>query len=150
MKYHKLRIAWSAAWGVVCLLLVAQCVRSYWRFDSVGWRISSKRIICANSYWGKLEFMTVEDRKWPGDPQFDWKSYAANSMPKNPTWYFGGTVYTHTSGIVSLRYWPAILITAALAAMAAFARCRFSLRTLLIGMTVTAIALGWLVYSLGK
>jgi len=33
MKYRKLRIAWSVAWGVVCLLLVALWVRSYSRWD---------------------------------------------------------------------------------------------------------------------
>jgi hypothetical protein len=34
MKYRKLRIAWSVGWGVLCLLLVALWVRSYWWRDT--------------------------------------------------------------------------------------------------------------------
>jgi hypothetical protein len=33
MKHRKLRIAWSVAWGVIAVLLVALWVRSYWRCD---------------------------------------------------------------------------------------------------------------------
>jgi hypothetical protein len=35
MKYRNLRIAWSVAWGVVCLLLVVLWVRSYWWADAI-------------------------------------------------------------------------------------------------------------------
>jgi hypothetical protein len=34
MKYRKLRIAWSVAWGVVAVLLVVLWVRSYWVCDN--------------------------------------------------------------------------------------------------------------------
>src|SRR4051794_36442298 len=30
MKFRKLRIAWSVAWGVACVLLILLWVRSYW------------------------------------------------------------------------------------------------------------------------
>ena len=33
MKYRKLRIAWSAVCGIVCLLLIVLWVRSYWWRD---------------------------------------------------------------------------------------------------------------------
>ena len=35
MKHRKLRIAWSVAWGIVAVLLVALWVRSYWRLDTL-------------------------------------------------------------------------------------------------------------------
>jgi hypothetical protein len=35
MSYHKLRIAWSVGWGIVCLLLIALWVRSYWWTDTI-------------------------------------------------------------------------------------------------------------------
>ena len=35
MKYRKLRIAWSVAWGVVAVLLCVLWVRSYWWADDV-------------------------------------------------------------------------------------------------------------------
>jgi hypothetical protein len=33
MKYRKLRIAWSMAWGVMAILLVVQWSRNYWLVD---------------------------------------------------------------------------------------------------------------------
>ncbi len=33
-----LRIAWSVAWGMVAVLLIALLVRSYWTLDSFGFR----------------------------------------------------------------------------------------------------------------
>jgi len=148
MKYRKLRIAWSVGWGVVCLLLIAFWVRSYSRYDSVGARVSSNRLVCANSYWGKLELVAVDTRAWPNDPQFHWKSYAASSMPTIPTWYFGSTVFRQPGGMVSLRYWLLALTTAALAATATITHWRFSLRTMLIATTLVAVGLGWIVYAL--
>jgi hypothetical protein len=35
MKYRKLRIAWSVGCGIVCLLLIALWVRSYWWSDEL-------------------------------------------------------------------------------------------------------------------
>jgi hypothetical protein len=147
MKYRKLRIAWSVASGVLCLLLAALWVRSYSRYDNVGLRISGNWIVCANSYWGKLELVTLKTRAWRSDPQFHWNSRAANWMPAIPTWYFGPTVFSGPGGMVSLRYWPLILITAALSAMATITHWQFSLRTLLIVMTLFAVGLGWVVYA---
>jgi hypothetical protein len=43
MKYRKLRIAWSVAWGILCLLLIVLIVRSYskkeyiFNTDGTGW-----------------------------------------------------------------------------------------------------------------
>jgi hypothetical protein len=33
MKFRKLRIAWSVACGILCLLLIVLWVRSYWSSD---------------------------------------------------------------------------------------------------------------------
>ena len=33
LKYRKLRIAWSAGWGLVAILLLATWIRSYWYVD---------------------------------------------------------------------------------------------------------------------
>src|SRR5262245_48974732 len=35
MKYRKLRIAWSVAWGVIAVVLCVLWVRSYWRADAL-------------------------------------------------------------------------------------------------------------------
>jgi len=36
MRFRKLRIAWSVAWGVAAVLLVALCVRSYFVAEHYG------------------------------------------------------------------------------------------------------------------
>ena len=33
MRYRKLRIAWSVAWGLLAVILIALWVRSYWWMD---------------------------------------------------------------------------------------------------------------------
>jgi hypothetical protein len=62
MKYRKLRIAWSVAWGVVAVLLCVLWVRSYWAFD----RVSSKSLIMV-SYAGRLTAVIRDSwsQKWP-------------------------------------------------------------------------------------
>jgi hypothetical protein len=36
MKYRKLRIAWSVAWGIAPFVLIGLTIRSYWIEDAVG------------------------------------------------------------------------------------------------------------------
>ena len=47
MRFRKLRIAWSVAWGVACLLLIVLWVRSYRQVDTLdnlyGYRIDAKQ-----------------------------------------------------------------------------------------------------------
>lgn len=40
MKYRKLRVTWSAVCGIICLLLIALWVRSYWWFDHLQFPIT--------------------------------------------------------------------------------------------------------------
>jgi hypothetical protein len=45
MRYRKLRIAWSVAWGVLAVLLLTLWVRSYGRLDlpvPLKWRLASR------------------------------------------------------------------------------------------------------------
>lgn len=34
MKYRKLRIAWSVAWGILCLILILAWLRNFWSADA--------------------------------------------------------------------------------------------------------------------
>ena len=45
MSFRKLRIAWSVVCGILCLLLVALCVRSYWYRDYSLVEVSSTAIL---------------------------------------------------------------------------------------------------------
>jgi hypothetical protein len=53
MKYSKLRIAWAVVCGIVCVLLIALWVRSYWWWDSVVIPIAGSRVVCGQSVIGR-------------------------------------------------------------------------------------------------
>ena len=55
MKYRKLRIAWSVAWGVMAVLVCVMWVRSYWRGDYVNWVRSAPHGIQFKSFNGYFE-----------------------------------------------------------------------------------------------
>src|SRR5712671_2831573 len=54
MRFRKLRIAWSVACGIACVLLIVLWVRSYWWFDSAVGPISGTRFLVVSSGYGRL------------------------------------------------------------------------------------------------
>ncbi len=59
MKHRKLRIAWSVAWGVLAVLLIALWVRSYWWVDSIDIHISESTHACLGDLPGVIELQRV-------------------------------------------------------------------------------------------
>src|SRR5262245_33973162 len=57
MKYHRLRIGWSAVWGVLAVLLLVLWVRSYSWCDIAGFEANSslKSPLGAESIQGRIE-----------------------------------------------------------------------------------------------
>src|SRR5262245_7567786 len=53
MKYRKLRIAWSVAWGVIAVLLCVLWVRSYWWMDAA-FRASATNVVHVTSLSGEI------------------------------------------------------------------------------------------------
>jgi hypothetical protein len=140
-----LRIAWSAAFGILCLLLVALWVRSYTSEDrasgyvnNVGVRLYSSRgwIVCfKNKATSPRQYpwsIELGSEHWltPNDDRLR----IASSAP-----FFGPAATSH----ISIPHPPVIAI-AILLAVLPWIPWRFSLRTLLIGMTLIAVALGLL------
>jgi hypothetical protein len=58
MKFRKLRIAWSVAWGIACVLLVAFWVKSYWAEFVIPLPTSS---LWLSSYEGRLNLLSTDD-----------------------------------------------------------------------------------------
>jgi hypothetical protein len=56
MKHRKLRIAWSVAWGIVVVLLIALWVRSYWIADIVYYRPTTTTMFGTYSNAGVVFF----------------------------------------------------------------------------------------------
>jgi hypothetical protein len=155
MKYLKLRTAWSVGWGVICVLLVALWVRSYWRYNAI-FLSRPNFVVQVRSLQGRLSVLvkptTNSDKKswlvanrpplgdsehlWPGlgeslAPQYSFAGFAIYRSPMldifaGPYWLF-----VFVGGLATTLPW-----------------LRFSLRTLLIVATVFAIGLGLFVMML--
>jgi hypothetical protein len=142
MRFRKRRIAWSMAWGVVAILLVALWVRSYAVFDSVG--IGSH---CVSSVNGRLYF----DENFIGKDQgsdgakvwyYQWEG---NNIPYVAIQFQNAIVIPSGNGW-RLPYWLTFVscISVCAAPWINWSK-RFSLRTLLIATTLVAVVLGLIV-----
>jgi hypothetical protein len=136
-KYRKLRIAWSVGWALMAVLLVALWVRSYWWVDAIMGNLPNTTLFTAVSTHGKILSIFVKgevprwgvnSRRTPEQP-FSWAQ-----LPRGASaWeidlpHFGVALIC---GVIGLAPWLH----------------RFSLRTLLIGMTLVAVVLGILAIS---
>jgi hypothetical protein len=140
MKYRKLRIAFSAVCGVLCLLLIALWVRSYWRFDqckcipknlTVGSRRGEILLNQPNiEIMGVGPILPASFKALGQEIIYDSYSPNANRDPR-------GT---------AVPFWAPTLIFAIVASLP-WLPWRFSLRTLLIATTLVAILLGLIVYA---
>jgi len=150
MKFRKLRIAWSVAWGVGAVLLIAMWVRSFETWD--------------RCYWpgGTLGMQLNSDADhivlvvFPRDPSSNIVSFFAASRPtydESQTYYKDdvlGFYFRRTpSGFrLDVPHWFLALLSVSMAA-APWRRqldWRFSLRTLLIATTLVAVGLGLIMY----
>ena len=144
-RFRKLRIAFSAACGVLCLLLIVLWVRSFWYADDIA-RFQNGNMYLIESAWGSLR------------PVFSNKEAPVNQ------WYFSservtdnGNPFAHatfgwdakdfpTYFMAYVPHWlVALLFATAAAAPWMHWSKRFSLRTLLIAVTVVAVLLGLVV-----
>jgi hypothetical protein len=143
MKYRKLRIAWSVACGIICLLLIVLWVRSYWQAHLLSywegatprWAFGSERGIVGF----RRESSGIKPLNLEGLRFYSFRPDHNQPMPG-----FLGFGYIHspnneTRAIVPI--WSIALAAIAFVA-APWLRWRFSLRTLLIGITVAAAILG--------
>jgi hypothetical protein len=148
MRFRKLRIAWSVACGIACVLLVVLWVRSYWWVDSIEtrktptfWVVASSRGALGVGY-NPLVY-PVADRDWK------FESYSPDYNEQMPVHSFLGFYIHHLQGeaAIVVPHWSLVLFTAVIAPLPWIRwSTQFSLRTLLIATTLVAVVLGLLVY----
>ncbi len=151
MKHRKLRIAWSVAWGIAVVALVALWVRSYWTaseynslngFDSTPKQFPSF-VVDLQSYRGLVSCTIMGMPSW-------WCSLM-RSMPHIRL----GVCEIRSNGVSTLAVKSHdSLLVVFLAAIAAapwlpWSPRHFSLRTLLIATTLVAVMLGLIVWLAG-
>lgn len=145
MKYRKLRIAWSVAFGIVCLLLIVMWVRSYSRDDFVSGPVSNLRFFDLNSHKGRVAIAWV---RMPGF-NMQWRVYSFQSglEKMSSAWWHFRFDKPSRSWEIAVPYWFNVALAAAVTALP-WLRWRFSLRTLLVAMTLAAVGLGAIVYAM--
>jgi hypothetical protein len=146
MRFRKLRIAWSAICGVLCLLILSLLMRSYRAADVLDGSVGGFGFVLA-SFNGVL---TLEPR-----PHAAW-GLSAHVAPK---WRkrqvvliaFDAAQAAVTHGPprkplgICVPHWLAAILAVVLAP-APWLGCRFTLRTLLIAITLVAVVLGLVVW----
>jgi hypothetical protein len=147
MRYRKLRIAFSVACGIACVLLIALWVRSYWWVDCMSAPYGFHQTLFFASYEGKTythKYANPDSAVWM---PMGWTRqsieipvhlYADDPKPRFQFEAgFGHNVVVCPHGL--------LVGGCAVAAFVPLIR-RFSLRTLLIATTLIAVVLGAIVY----
>jgi hypothetical protein len=139
MKHRKLRIAFSAVCGVLCLLLSLLWVRSYSWADDIRW---SRYCTVLGSNSGRLYLyktkLLVLLAPEPGVLKYS--RYTAYE----PWWITDSTSRFAGDYAICVPTWCAVAVAAAVAGVP-WVTWRFSLRTLLLAMTVLALVLGFII-----
>lgn len=151
VRYRKLRIAWSAAWGAVVVLLVALWVRStatwdnfnissYFVSNSLNGMVSCGvgRFECDES-WGSRSCPAGESQKRAG----------MKSILGNNTIAGFGLSNQASRSIIAFPYWFVVAIATVGGTLPWVSpeRYRFSVRTLLLATTLAAVGLGLIIYT---
>src|SRR5262245_1377917 len=141
-----LRIAVSIASGICCLLVIALWARSYWRWDSCGYRLSPSRGVVVNSFAGTavVTLFNHGNGIWTYESRnlADREPAVLHKAPSS-----GVGLVTDTGGTsVFVPHWLLALLLA-LGCGIPWMSYRFSLRTLLAFTTLIALLLGIIIYT---
>jgi hypothetical protein len=148
---RKLRIAFSAGCGIICLLLIVLWVRSHRAEDRASGRLSSAGI----RLYSSRGWLVLFKNSTPGAGPYDWDITLGSDYWLNPPdarlqyalplSFFGRSTISN----ISLPHWVVAMACVAVATVPWLLgrQFRFSLRTLLIATTLLALLLGAIVYA---
>jgi hypothetical protein len=142
MRYRKLRIAWSVAWGIACLLLIVLWVRSYWWIDEAAGPTPDGHALLLSSSNGALEFgrQPNTQKDWPG---WTFVHTSAKFIPWQ--WQRSGSRFQWQSSAIGIYgrvpWWFPVVCGAVFSLLPWVGKARFTLRTLLIATTLVAVVL---------
>src|SRR5262245_26937370 len=143
MKYRKLRIALSVAWGVLAVLLVVLWSVSYRLF--IHCSSGSSNLHCT-SFQGRALVAKFRPLSLPHDFDITFDYRPPDGVPEPVNNWTGFYVQAHSPWILQAPYWFLVLLSSTFAAAPWF-RWHFSLRTLLIATTLFALVLGLVVWA---
>ena len=147
MRFRKLRIAWSVGLGFLCVLLIVLWVRSYTVRDSAFWPQNTFGVEI-NSMAGHI-VLFISYQPFSNEPFSTSHEKITNNDEERVKRGILGFVYRPQlrGSNIHIHFW---FLTIAIAGAAAIPWIhlsgRFTLRTLLIAMTLLAAILGFAVY----
>ena len=147
MKYRKLRIAWSATWGLVAVLLIVLWVRSYQQIDEFGEPFSRSGVYVL-SQKGNLSLTYFAPGPSRSADLIDARVHSVGVVTQNCTSFRFDRFSDWFSTTYLLHHWLPVAIFGAIAPIPwiPWAK-RFSLRTALIATTLVAVVLGLIIYA---
>jgi hypothetical protein len=162
MKYRTLRIAWSVACGILCWLVIVLWVRSHFIQNWLYAELIASQCLELTTQSGCISVtlfessgpLTLKNRTWKYKDHTLLKGGApfgemrVNGVRRVNKAGFGYLWFPKSQRFVFPFWFPAILLT--LFGAAPWIRrlhWRYSLRTLLIGMTVVAALLGLVIWA---
>ena len=152
MKYRKLRIAFSVTCGIACMLLMVLWVRSFSKVDSCRCPIKQHSTLHIQLASGRIIAFAIPYSGGWKTGSIPVEHVGPSDVLKSPVMGTANNVsfYNGASRIGVVPYWAAFLPVAAITAAISVPwmrriRWRFSLRTLLIAMTLVAVGLGLMV-----
>jgi hypothetical protein len=157
LKFRKLRIAFSAVCGVVCLLLIALWVRSYWWNDTINSPTRGDHFFVAQSIRGYLDIGIAQTSDWTFRQGWILASLPLEKV--SPPTFVKETGETNLSRIgwgwsfsangfgVLLPHWVFPVLSAIIAAAPWFWPKQFTLRALLIAVTLISVLFGLVMWT---
>jgi hypothetical protein len=135
-----LRIAFSVVCGIVCVLLIVLWVRSYFWTDYINLPHSHHWVLSMHG-WLHIDSSLVDLSGNPGS-EFKYGSFRVSSKRNSESQLMRGP------GIAVPIPFGTLPLLISIVTVAPWIRWRFSLRTLLIAITLLAVLLGAIVYAL--
>jgi len=160
MRFRKLRIAWSVEWGVACLLLIVLWVRDSRQIrDQVLVRYSASHFLWIVSEPGRLIYIARPASQVTDSPETNLifrsqsqarpKPRTTDKFGKSPSMWRIQVLQFGSRPELYVPKWMIVVVALALSvAPWPFWKWHYSLRTLLIGTTLVAVVLGWIVYAI--
>lgn len=151
MKWRILKITWSILSIGSCLLIVGLWLRSYRTIDGVTVPMTSSwslELVSVKGLIGIGKSSTASSWSTMQMSFDEWQTLMILAGVQFPSSTWGGMVHEKNSTGLCVPYWMLLIVAGALA-IAPWAgwRWRFSLRAMLIVMTLSALALGLLIYA---
>jgi high-affinity Fe2+/Pb2+ permease len=134
MKLRRLKIAVSAASVLACLLLIALAVRSHRKPVACDWNGWRKIIVWSG--FGQIQ-VTMFNHTNPDEPLYRWWHSAAFLPGGFRPWYFQWV--KHQIFIAFPEHFPIVVLI--LLAALPWVHLRYSLRSMLIAVTIIAVLL---------